>query len=135
MFRASHGRIRVSRERFRFEAELAPRKADDRMGANSHRTYTDGVVLMQHILKQQLDGLVQSCTSDEERKSVLAEAGTQAIMTAYMRIVETMTDSARPPQSKLIDIEVYIRMASELVAYVNDQIIFYGYGDITGFDD
>lgn len=90
---------------------------------------------MQHILKQQLDGLVQSCTSDEERKSVLAEAGTQAIMTAYMRIVETMTDSGRPPQSKLIDIEVYIRMASELVAYVNDQIIFYGYGDITVFDD
>jgi hypothetical protein len=135
MFGASHGRIRLSGERFRDQAELASRETDDRMGADSYRTYTDGAFLMQHILKQQLDGLVQSCTSDEERKSVLAEAGTQAIMTAYMRIVETMTDSGRPAQSKLIDIEVYIRMASELVAYVNDQIIFYGYGDITGFDD
>lgn len=88
---------------------------------------------MQPAIKAQLDSLVANCSDDETRKELLASTGTQAILSAYARIVSTMAAEA-PRGAKLHAVAKYIVNTSELLAYVNDQIILYGYGDITGYD-
>lgn len=88
---------------------------------------------MQPIVKQQLDKLIMNCSDDEERKILLMETGTQTIMQAYMRIVDTVT-SDNLDVIKLTMIKEYVVSCSEMIAYINDQIIFYGYGDLTAYD-
>lgn len=89
---------------------------------------------MQPLVKKQFDAIINNCDDDEERKQLLLNTGEDAISTGYMKIVETMASSATD-QQKLARIENLIFNTTDIIEYVTDQQIFYGYSDVSSYDN
>jgi len=84
---------------------------------------------MHPYTKAGLEALVRTAKSDEERKSLLAQTGEQAIFQGYQRIVQEVSTPGNAHQ-KLDSIVNIVHATSEIIEFVNDTIIFYGYGQM-----